>query len=157
MAPAHYHLMFNHLPIIGTIIGFLVLLCGYFLRNKIVQQTALWIFIFSTITLLLANTTGEKAEHALKQFPEVSRKMIHHHEDIAGLFTWSLTILGIASILNLYIHKKHEKFLKLFVFLIPALAITTIYFANNTATSGGEIRHVEIRNEKANPVDSEIE
>lgn len=50
MNDAHIHLIVNHLPIVGVLIGFLVLLFGYILKNHQVKTTSQAIFIFSALT-----------------------------------------------------------------------------------------------------------
>jgi hypothetical protein len=49
MNAAHFHLIFNHLPIISPILGILVLSLGYILGSAIIKRTALFIFILGSL------------------------------------------------------------------------------------------------------------
>lgn len=44
MSDLHLHLVLNHFPVIGLIIGALVLLFGFLLRKVQIKETALGIF-----------------------------------------------------------------------------------------------------------------
>ena len=146
MNQAHFHLLINHLPIMGTVVGVLVLLGGYVLKNQTVKRTALGIFILSSIGIIPARYTGEGAEDVVEDLPGISRKLIHNHEDFAALFGWSLLAVAILSLIAIYLDLKNKNTSKIFYLLTMVLAIITIVFAKQTATSGGEIRHTEIRN-----------
>lgn len=58
MNDAHYHLIVNHLPIVGLLIGILVLIAGLVFNKTEVKLTALGILIFSAITSIAAFYTG---------------------------------------------------------------------------------------------------
>ena len=146
MNQAHFHLLINHLPIMGTVVGIIVLLGGYVLNNQTVKRTALGIFILSSIGIIPARYTGEGAEDIVEDLPGISRKLIHNHEDFAALFGWSLLVVAILSLIAIYLDLKNKNTSKIFYLLTMVLAIITIVLAKQTATSGGEIRHTEIRN-----------
>ncbi len=145
MNQAHLHLMINHLPIMGTAIGIIVLMAGFILKNPIVKQTALGIFILSCIGILGAHFTGEGAEDVVEQLPGISKKLIHHHEDFASVFGWSLLAVALISLITLYMELKKKSGSKVLYLIIIATSIFTLFYAKQTATSGGEIRHTEIR------------
>lgn len=145
MNDAHLHLMANHFPIIGLVIGFLVLLFGLFFRDRKVRMTALGILIFSSLTALFANYTGELAEDVVENLSGVSEAHIETHEDVAELFLWTMTITGALALILIVMELKRIKRTKLvYIPLIIAIAVSG-YFAKETGTTGGEIRHPEIR------------
>jgi hypothetical protein len=147
MNQAHFHLMINHLPIMGTVIGVVVLVSGYVLRNPIVKRTALGIFIFSCLGIIPSHTTGEGAEEIVEEIEGIDHDLIHKHEDMASIFGWSLFAVAVLSLITIYLDIKNKNISKILYLLIIIGAITTILFGQRTATSGGEVRHTEIRGE----------
>ena len=49
MDGAHAHLLFNHFPIIGSILSVLVLLAGFIIKNGIVKKTAMAMIVFTAV------------------------------------------------------------------------------------------------------------
>ena len=145
MNGAHIHLAVNHLPIVGVIIGLLVLLAGMILRKQQVNLTALGIFIFSAITAMISNFTGEEAEEVVEELAGVTHDVIHTHEEYAETFLIITILLGVVSIVTLYLAKKKHKFTKFGCITALIISLAAIYTGKLTGTSGGEIIHTEIR------------
>jgi uncharacterized membrane protein len=145
MNQAHYHMLVNHFPIIGLFFGIAILAYGIFKRNALLINTAYIIFIFCMIMGKITMMTGEKAEHFVEEMPGFSHDLIHEHEEAAEGFMKMMYALGFASALGLYVdYKKHKKAL-LVSFLVITIAGVTIILSGPVGTSGGEIRHDEIR------------
>jgi uncharacterized membrane protein len=145
MNNAHLHLAVNHLPIVGIIIGLLVLLSGMLLKRPQVKATALGIFIFSSIATIAAYLTGEGAEEVVENIPGISETLIHTHEEYAELFFALTLILGAIAIVTLFLQLIKSKYSKHLYILVLILTIVISIVAKYVGTSGGEIRHVEIR------------
>ncbi|MEQ8237995.1 MAG: hypothetical protein RIA69_02225 [Cyclobacteriaceae bacterium] len=145
MNNAHFHLVVNHLPMVGVLIGLLVLITGFLLKKTEVKQTALGIFIFSGIASIFAFYTGEGAEEVVENMTGISETLIHTHEEYAeSFFTITLILAGLSLIglLAKFIHFKYTHYLMLLILIV---AISDIIIAKYVGTSGGEIRHTEIR------------
>ncbi len=147
MNDAHFHLVVNHLPIVGTLIGFLVLSVGLIMKKPEVKNTALGIFIFSALTTIAAFLTGEGAEEIVENLPGISETLIHQHEEYAELFYTIMLILGGLSLITLFLQYKKLPFYKYGFVLILLLSMVSIGVAKYVGTSGGEITHIEIRND----------
>ncbi|SFN94124.1 hypothetical protein [Salegentibacter flavus] len=147
MNDVHIHLVVTHLPIVGVLIGFLVLLTGYIKKSPQVKTTALGIFIFSALAAIAAFYTGEAAEDIAENLPGVSETLIHTHEEQAELFYTMMLILGGASLVTLLIHHKKYTFVKYGFIVVLLLSLSSIIISKYVGTSGGEITHVEIRND----------
>lgn len=146
MNDAHFHLLVNHFPIIGLLIGILVLISGLILKKASVQGTALGIFIFSAIGSIFAFYTGEGAEEVVENLVGVSETLIHTHEEYAETFFITTLILGALSLTALIAMIKNFKFSKHLIILCLIVALADGVLAKYVGTSGGEIRHTEIRN-----------
>ena len=145
MNDAHFHLMLNHLPIVGVLIGFLALLGGYILKSPQGKITALGIFIFSALTAIAAFYTGKGAEAIVENMPGVSETLIHEHEEQAELFLRMVLLLGGTALLTLFFQFKKPLFAKYGFFLVLMLSISSLIISKSVGTSGGEITHIEIR------------
>ena len=77
MNDVHFHLVVNHLPIVGLLIGILVLIAGLLLNKTEVKLTALGVFVFSAITSAFAFYTGEGAEEVVENISGISETLIH--------------------------------------------------------------------------------
>lgn len=145
MNEAHLHMLVNHFPIIGLFFGFLILLAGIIKNNATLKSTAYVIFIFCTIMGKISMITGDKAEHLVEDMTGFSHDYIHEHEEAAELFMKPLYVLGLVSVFGLVALSKkreNEKFVSICAILITAICL---FLSKNTGTSGGEIRHTEIR------------
>ena len=145
MNDAHLHMVVNHFPIIGIILGLGVLIIGFLLKNSTIINTAYGLLIVSAIFAAISMATGDGAEEMVEDFPSIGKKIIHEHEEMAEKLALVLYVLGFISVTGLYLNlKKHSKSYLISVLAI-AIGILGIYLAQKTGTTGGEIRHTEIR------------
>lgn len=145
MNSAHLHLLVNHLPILGTLFGILTLLAGIVLKNPSIKRTALGALAFSAVFAAIAFSTGEGAEEAVEGLPGVGEALISRHEEIADLFLGGSIIVGAISLLTFLADVLGWKLTRALYVLTLAAAAGTMVLAQKTGTSGGEIRHSEIR------------
>ncbi|MDI1255775.1 MAG: hypothetical protein PSV16_06720 [Flavobacterium sp.] len=159
MNDAHWHIVVNHFPIVGAIFGLLLLITGFLLRNSTIKSTAYSLFIVVAIFSFISMSTGESAEHMLKGNVNVSRDLIHTHEELAEKFALVSYVLGVFSLIALVLNiKKNSKF-NFISYLILVLALVLVYLSNNVGNSGGEVIHTEIRSDNPNsaPSDETVE
>lgn len=145
MNQAHYHLALNHLPIIIPIVGVLVMIGGSISRSEIVKRTAYLIFVFGALATVPAFATGEGAEEVIENIQGVDEKYIKSHEEQAETFAILSYVLGAISLLGLWASVKQKNFSKLLSYVTLLIGACVCFFAKQTGTSGGEIRHSEIR------------
>ena len=145
MNAAHFHLIVNHFPIIAPILGLLVLLASFYFRSEIMKRTAYSILIFGSILTIPAYFTGEGAEEVVERIQGIDETFIETHEETAKIFSILSFILGGVSILGIWSSVKQKSFSSVLAIIIVLLSLIVIFFAAKTATSGGEIRHTEIR------------
>lgn len=147
MNEAHLHLVVNHLPIVGILIGLLVLVTGFLLKKSEVKVTALGIFVFSALASIAAFYSGEGAEEIVERIPGISETLINQHEEVAELFFTVILILGGISLVAMFLEIKKYKFAKFGFILVILISLVAGVLAKNVGTTGGEIRHTEIRND----------
>ena len=66
MNDAHYHLVVNHFPIIGTIFGVGILIAGTLLKSNTVKNVSYVIFIVTAVFAFLSLKTGGMAAGVVK-------------------------------------------------------------------------------------------
>jgi len=155
MNEAHLHMVVNHFPIIGTILGLGILITGIILKNNTVKSTSYVLFIVAAIFAALSMGTGEGAEELVEDMPSVGKQIIHEHEEMAKKLAIVLYVLGVISLTGLFLnYKKHAK-ANLVSFLAVIIGIVAVFFAQQTGTTGGEVRHTEIRVNAAPTVGAE--
>lgn len=145
MNGAHWHLVVNHLPIIFPMVGVIVMLTGFISTSEAVKRTAFMIFIFGALAALAAMTTGEGAEEVVEKISGVTENYIKSHEETAETFAILSYILGGISLLGLWASFKQKPFSSIISIGTLVFAIVVLFFAKQTGTTGGEIRHTEIR------------
>lgn len=150
MNPAHLHLVVNHFPIIVPMIGILVMICGLILKSEVLKRTAYALFIGGAIFSLIASSTGEGAEETIEHLQGVSHQLIHEHEESAEVFGLLSYILGAISALGFWASMKEKPFSNIISYITVAFCAVVLFFAQQTGTSGGEIRHPEISGQSVN-------
>lgn len=150
MNDAHLHLVVNHFPIIGTIFGLGILIAGLVLKNNTVKNTAYCLFVFAAIFAAFSMATGEGAEEMVEDMPNIGKQIIHEHEELAEKLALLLYATGIFSLVALYTSLKNHKFSKITSYITLVLALGALVLGSSVGTSGGEIRHTEIRDTTVN-------
>jgi uncharacterized membrane protein len=140
MNDAHLHLVVNHFPIIGSIFGLGTLVAGIVLKNNTVKNTAYCLFVVSAIFAAFSMATGEGAEEMVEDMPNIGKQIIHEHEEIAE----NLALIG-----GIFLNIKNHAKAKVISYVALVIGIGAVYVATLVGTSGGNIRHTEIREDSA--------
>lgn len=145
MNDAHWHLVVNHLPIIFPLVGIIILITGFISKSEAVKRTAFMLFIFGALASIVAMSTGEGAEDIAEKISGVTKKFIHEHEEIAETFSILTYILGAISVIGLWASFQKKSFSNALAIIILVFTFVVLFFGKETGTTGGEIRHTEIR------------
>ncbi len=144
MNQAHIHLLFNHFPIIGSIIAVLVLIAGMLLKNQTVRFVAYGLFVFTLLTTVPAFLTGEGAEEVVESYAGVSHDTIHEHEESAEAALWLMVISGLMACIVFYMEKSEHPIASKLRIALLAIALANVLFMARAGNSGGQIRHPEL-------------
>ena len=145
MDELHLHLIVNHLPIIFPIVGIIILLIGIFSKSEVTKRNAYVIFILGAITSIAAMVTGENAENSATKIAGLSESLIEKHVDISEIFAILTYVLGGISLVALILSFKNSVISKYAPFAVGLLAIVCVFFGQKVGTTGGEVKHTEIR------------
>jgi uncharacterized membrane protein len=148
---AHLHLLLNHFPIIGTIIGlglFLVSLVG---KNADLRRASLIVLAVIALVALPTFFSGVGAQGAIKGEPGVSEALIERHEGAAILALLFMEITGALALVELWQLHRISRPVRWNWTLSTVLvfSIVTTGLMARVGTTGGEVRHPEIRSGQA--------
>jgi uncharacterized membrane protein len=151
MNQTHIHLLINHLPIIGSILGALVLIHGIGVKSNQTIIAAYYIFILCALGAAIAYLTGEAAEESIENIQGVVKSSIEPHEEFALYSLISLIVLGIGSIAGLFLTWKDSPYIKNTSFVILFISMVSFALVARTGYLGGLIRHTELTSEQTPP------
>ena len=146
MNATHIHLILNHFPIIGSLIGFVILIYGLYTNNTSIQKLALFLFIALAIISIPVYLSGDEAEETVEHISGISKNTIHEHEEMAEKALVLMEILGVTSLFFFYNQKKQYISDKVLLKIIAVLSFITVFVFVLVGNYGGKIRHSEISN-----------
>lgn len=151
MNQVHIHLLINHLPIIGAILGALVLIHGIWSRSNSTLIAAYNILLISAIGAGLAYATGEGAEETVEHLQGFSENLIEKHAESAVAALIAMIIMGAISLTGLYITLKGSSLIRPISLLALTAALIGFGLIAWTGYLGGQIRHTEIEAKAVSP------
>ncbi len=143
---AHLHLLLNHFPIIGTLIGLGLLLISLLGKNQDFRRASLVIFPVMALLSILTFFSGTGAQGAIKNLPGVSEVLIERHQGAAMLALLFMEVTGAFSLVALW-KSQGESSPARWNWSLSAVLLFSIVTAGLMArvgTTGGDIRHPEI-------------
>jgi len=154
----YLHLILNHIPVIGIIIGFLILGWAALRGYDHVKNTGLVLLVLTALVAIPVYLTGEPAEEVVEHLPGVSEQIIELHEG-AALYSLILAIVTGALALLALVTKRYLD-AKISLVAVYACLLFSLIAASSmvyTAYLGGQIRHSEIRQTQSGNANAEIQ
>jgi uncharacterized membrane protein len=152
MDATHLHLILTHFPIVGTIIGIVILAYGQFKKNDDIKKVALVTFMMMAFLTIPVFLTGGEAEENVENIAGISERLIEKHEELAEKAIWLMGLLGVLSLINFFAIARKWSFAKTISLITLIVSLGTFSLFAKVGNTGGEIRHSEIR---ANNVNNE--
>ena len=146
MGLVHLHLILNHVPVIGVVLGLFVLLTAVLARSKPIAAVGLGLLIISGMVAIPVYLTGESAEELIEGLPGVSEAVIGTHESAAAVSLALAMVTGLLATGTLLLLRSRLVRAQSYLVMASLLFsfITSISMIQ-TANLGGQIRHTEIR------------
>lgn len=145
MSAAHFHLMLNHVPLLGLFFGAVLLGYGLWRGGEDVQKASLGLLAVAGLSAIAVYLTGEPAEEIVEGLAGVSHDAVEAHEEwgwyalIAGIAT------GVAALGTLLVGWMRERLERGTVVLTLVVALLSSGLIAYTANLGGKISHPELR------------
>jgi hypothetical protein len=144
---AHLHLLLNHFPIIGTIIGvglYIGSLIDNNRKNDDLKRAGLIILAVMALVALPTFFSGVGAKGAIKGDPGISEALIDRHEGAAFLALLFMEITGSLALAALWQRQSGGKEKSWTLATLLIFSVITVGLMARTGNTGGDIRHNEI-------------
>ena len=143
---AHLHLLLNHFPVIGTIVGLGLFLASLVGKNQDLRRASLIIFAAMALITLPTFFSGVGAQGAIKKLPGVSDALIERHQGAAMLALLFMEITGGLALAGLWKSQGAQGPYKWDWTLSAVLlfSIVSVGLMARVGNTGGDIRHPEI-------------
>ena len=148
---AHVHLLVNHFPIIGSLIGFCLLLGALLGRSQDLRRASLVVFLTMALLAIPTYLSGNAAQSAIKDLPGVSAALMEAHQDAALLAYAFLEITGAVAWFGLWQIRRTSRIGRGSLLALLLLSFLTVGLMANAGNLGGLIRHPEILSDRDAP------
>jgi len=142
---AHLHLLLNHFPIIGTIIGFSLLLVSFGGESRDLKRSGLIILAWSALLTIPAFLSGFGARLMLSQDPGAPSALLERHAAAAMLSLWFMEATGALALVALWQSHRSSGPVRWHAPVVLLFALLTVALMTRTGNTGGDIRHPEVR------------
>jgi len=148
----HLHLALNHLPVVGVLFVFGLLVLGICRGSEELKRLSLQLSVALFLVSMGVKFSGEQSAGVLFSEPSaVVKPLMTAHEDSADQAVTGAFLLGVVAALGLYRSRKTK--------IVPAwasigcviLGLVTVILLGRSANLGGQIAHPEIRALPAEP------
>lgn len=145
MDASHIHLMLNHIPILGSFFGAILLLIGILLKNRTVEITAMATLLAVSLITIPVFLSGEESEEKVENIANISEHELEEHEEHAELTLWLMLAAGAFSLITLFSFKYAPTLVSKSRLMAVLIAFFAFFSAIPLALHGGKIIHSELR------------
>ena len=142
---AHIHLLLNHFPTIGSIIGGGLFLLSLITNSDDLKRASLVVLLGISLIAIPTYLSGNGAQDAIKSLPGVSKSLIEAHEGAALVALGFMEVTGAFAWLGLWQFRRLARVPSWNLAVILVLTLVTFGLMARASNIGGEIRHAEIR------------
>jgi uncharacterized membrane protein len=142
---AHVHLLLNHFPTIGMIVGLGLFIVAIMTKSDHLKSASLVIFFGIALLSIPTFASGTAAGLALSKNSDVSKTMVDAHETAAFEALGIMELTGALAWLGLWQHRRRSRFPMGTLAAVLIAALVSFGLMGRAASIGGDIRHPEIR------------
>ncbi|MCS1410538.1 MAG: hypothetical protein M2R45_03733 [Verrucomicrobia subdivision 3 bacterium] len=142
----HLHLALNHLPVVGVLFVFVLLVLGICRGSEELKRLSLQSSVVLFVVAMVVKFSGEQAAASL--FPEPTPEMqslIQAHEDSADQAVTGMFLLAAVAAVGLYRSRKTQMQPAWVTIAATVFCLVSILLMARSANLGGQIAHPEIR------------
>jgi len=142
---AHIHLLLNHFPTIGMLIGGGLFLLSLITKSDDLRSASLVVLVGISLISIPTYMSGNGAQQAIASQPGVSKSLIETHEGAALVAMGFMEVTGAFAWLALWQFRRLAGVPRWNLGVILVLTLVTFVLMARASNIGGEIRHSEIR------------
>lgn len=150
----HIHLLLNHFPTVGMIVGLSLFLLALLKRSEELKRAALAVFFAIALISLPTYMSGYSAQKSLRGVRTVSQDVINFHQRSALLALFVMEATGVVAWYGLWCSRTRAMGPRITAAAM-LLSAVTIGLMGSAANVGGEIQHPEILNDPSTPISTE--
>src|SRR5262245_58070391 len=144
--PEYVHVLLNHLPIYGTILGALALAISLVLRSRAAQTTALILTLIAGASAYPVFLTGQRAYKTIRGMADdAGADALDEHMDRAEKTIFAFYVLAAFAAVGLFVPIKWPKSAVPLAVITLVVAVLCSGIVVYIAQPGGQIRHPEFR------------
>jgi hypothetical protein len=151
----HIHLLLNHFPTVGMIVGLGLFLLALLKRSEDLKRGALAVFFAIALISLPTYMSGYSAQRSLRRAPDVSQDVINLHQRSALFALIFMETTGIVAWYGLWYSRTRVSMGPRITAAAVLLSAVTIGLMASAANVGGEVRHPEILTDPKTPISTE--
>lgn len=141
---AHLHLLINHFPTVGSVLGVGLFLIALAAKSDELKRAGLVVFFFIALLTIPAYMSGNAAEELLRGSPGIPRALIEAHRDAAQLALALVELTGVVAWFGLWRLRRKGSLGGAIQSSLLVLSLVTVGVVGYAANIGGGIRHPEI-------------
>jgi len=141
---AHVHLLLNHFPVIGTLLGLGLYVGSMMGKSEDLKRAGLVVFLGIALLSIPTYLSGNAAQQAIKNLPGISQTLIVAHQDAALLAYVFMEVTGAFAWFGLWQLRRNSRLGPGAFYAVLFLSVVTAGLMANAANIGGAIRHSEI-------------
>ena len=144
--PEYIHVVLNHLPFYGAILGALATAVSLVLRSRAAQVTALVITLIAGASAYPVLVTGQRAYKTIRSMADdAGAEALDEHMDRAEKTIGAFYFLAVLALAGLLVPIKWPKAGLPLAAVTLAVAVICSGIAVYIAQAGGQVRHAEFR------------
>jgi len=146
---SHFHIILNHFPSIGLVIGLFFFVVALLTDNDGMKRASLVVFTICGVLGVPTYVTGASSMWALTDPPmdNISQAAINAHRDMALWTLFALAATGVVAWVELWRYRYLNRFSSTTLYVVLGFAIVTLGLIAEAGHRGGQINHPEIRTE----------
>jgi uncharacterized membrane protein len=150
MDATHLHLLLNHFPIIGTLIGTVIIIYGFIKNESKIKELSAYIIAAMALIALPVFFTGEPAEESIENIAGIAESAIELHEEAAELAIILMSLTGLIALISLIVNKFKPALANKFYVVVLLFSILSFVSMARVGYLGGKIRHTELNTSAIN-------
>ncbi len=147
MNPVHLHVMMVHLPVIGCMGVFILLLAAHWKKDEFLFKLSYSLLLFCTVSCVVAYYSGPAAYHFLEESaaPNFSEAEAEVHATVGQAAFAGMMVLGVAVLAAMFEFWQGEKPSSWHRRVILLLTFILCFVFIWAAHLGGQVRRPELR------------
>lgn len=141
----HVHLLLNHFPTVGMIVGLGLFVGALIAKSDDLKRASLTVFFFLALLSIPTFVTGTAAELALEKNPDIPKALVQAHETAAFEALWFILLTGAISWVGLWQYRRLSRIPQTTLAVVLLTGLATFGMMTWASNLGGQIHHAEVR------------